>query len=46
MIFEANKDAADLVKDVAPRLYEEYLEKKKKTEEEENENRETENEKR
>ena len=29
MIFDANKDAADLVKDVAPRLYEEYLEKKK-----------------
>ncbi len=46
MIFEANKDAADLVKDVAPGLYDEYLEKKKKTEEEENENREHENEKR
>ena len=46
MVFEANKDAADLVKDVAPRLYEEYLEEKKKTEEGENENREPENEKR
>ena len=30
MIFDANKDAADLVKDVAPRLYEEYLEKEKR----------------
>lgn len=43
MIFEANKNAADLVKDVAPRLYEEYLEKKKKAEDKENENRETDN---
>ncbi len=33
MIFDANEDAADLVKDVAPRLYKEYLEKKKKAEE-------------
>jgi len=31
-----------LVKDVAPRLYEEYLEKKKKAEEVENKNRKTE----
>ena len=30
MTFDANKDAADLVKDVAPRLYEKYLEDKKK----------------
>ena len=30
MIFDANKDAADLVKDGAPRLYKEYLEKKKR----------------
>ncbi len=30
MTFDANKDAADLVKDVAPRLYKKYLEDKKK----------------
>ena len=30
MTFDANKDAADLVKDVAPGLYEKYLEDKKK----------------
>jgi len=30
MTFDANKDAADLVKDVAPRLYEKYIEDKKK----------------
>ncbi len=29
LIFEADKDSADLVKDVAPRLYEKYLEDKK-----------------
>ncbi len=29
MIFEADKDSADLVKDVAPRLYDKYLEDKK-----------------
>ena len=30
MTFDANKDAADLVKDIAPGLYEKYLEDKKK----------------
>jgi hypothetical protein len=38
MIFEENKDAADLVKDAAPRLYEKYLENKEKVKDQDHEN--------
>ena len=38
MIFEENKDAADLVKDAAPRLYGKYLEDKEKVKDQDHEN--------
>ena len=38
VIFDANKDAAGLVKEVAPGLYEDYLKKKKNTKDTDHEN--------